>query len=326
MKRRIALFILAAVLLTGCQEKEPTIQERKQQVFDNGIVFDKDTTVNAVQDKSIEYKNLFNKMYDTAIESLQYNQDSDSFTCGISNVEDYRKIVQQDSTGFQKDYENMLKLELSQDTIDNYIYSYVTNALGACGKQTFNFTLELGKSNSYSSNTIIVDEIVTLIDDFYSSSINYTKNSVVEDWVEPSETLEMGVGKVLLVTCKDKQQNCFVRVDSYLKDEEAENFIRGLSSINSSIAFPQNIIVVNYTVMNLGTETVTFEDKIVSTNTDGNLITYNSNDIIGLEYAKNLEPKIETTITNMYVVNDSGVLLWYDEGTKTSLKVNILSN
>ena len=326
MRKNILLCILCLLLLTGCQEKEPTVQELKQQVMNNNVIFDESINESSVQDKSPEYKNLFNKVYSEAYNSLQYDMNTDTFSCNLFNIDDYKKIVQQDTNGFQKDYENMLKLELAQDTVDNYIYSYITNALGACGKTSFSFKLELGQNNSYLSNAVIVNEIIIELDEFYSCSVNYTKNVITEAWVAPEETFELGIGKTLLVSCGDKRVNCYVRVDSFLSGKDAEEFIKGLSSINSTIRFPQNVVVINYTIMNLGTEAVNYEDKILASNSNGNSISYNTNDIIGLEYAKILEPKVETTITNLYVADDSGVLLWYDEGTKTSLKVNILSN
>lgn len=326
MRKKILLCILLAFMLTGCQEKEPTIPELKQQVFENAIVFDEDITETELADKTPEYKNLFKRLYSEAITSVQYDAGSDTFTCNLYNVEDYKKIVQQDTNGFQKDYENMLKLEVDDKTISNYIYSYCTNALGACGKELFSFQLDLGQNNSYKSNAVIVESLMALIDEVHNASINYTKVDSVEEWVVPTDVLDMGMGRTMVVSCEDKNVNCYVRIDSCLIGQEAEEYVRGLSSINSTISFTQEVYVITYTIINLGTETVKFTDKILSVNENGNTITFNNNDVIGLEYAKSLEPKIETTITNLYVGTDSGVLLWYDEVTNTSFKVNILSN
>lgn len=320
-------FVSLFIILIGCQQKELTIADKKQMVFDAGVVFVTDRYDDYLASKSEDYKNLFKQEYNKALASISYNYEEDIFSCQLVNTADYVKIVQNDTSGFQKDYENLISLELNQTSIDNYVWSYARNAVKACGTKESTFQLELDdKQQAFESNEVILDLVKGAIDDMYDASINYTTKVVDAEWVAPEDSFDVGVGRLLSVNCDGKIVNCFVVINSIKQDNEASEYVKGLSSINKDLEFPTPAYLVTYTITNLSEETVTFKDKLVTVNEEGNIITFNNEEVVGLENAKKLEPLVETTITNLYIGANSGGLLWYDSVCNNLLGVNLIQN
>ena len=187
---------------------------------------------------------------------------------------------------------------------------------------SYSFSLDLGENNSLADDKAICDYLQKQMTAFYEASIDYNTDEEEVEWVAPEKNLNLGQGVIMPVSCKEGIVNCFVRVDEILKGSEAIEYIRGLSSINKNIVV-DDAVVVTYTVINLSENAVTFTDKMCSVTENGALVTYNGSEIAGLENSKKLEPYSETTITNMYVVVNSGGLLWFDEKTKNLLGVSL---
>lgn len=319
--RRILLIVLSCVFLVGCMNKPLTEQERKMQIISQGVIFDSEYTNALIGSQSEQYKSLYSKLYAKAIQTLEYDSSSDSFAFDVYDIESYKQIVQKDLSGFQKDYANMLSLDVQQNTIDNYIWSYVRNALGALPTVKSSVKLNLGTNNSFDSDKEICTILQEQIKSFYDASVLYDEEDE-ESWEIPKDKLSIGKGEVLPVSCDKALTNCFIRIDKILQGSEAEEYIRGLSSVNKGLQL-QQIYVVTYTIMNLSDNVVIYTDKFCSVTKDGAVINYNSSDIAGLEKSKKLEPYVETTITNMYVGDDSGSLLWFDKGTNYLLEVSL---
>lgn len=324
MKKLFIICIASILSLVGCTSREITEEAIKENIINEGIVFKEDITIDHLNDQSENYKNLFKQEYNRIMSSITYNSVENKFYCNCVNVEDYKKLIQKDTEGYQKDYENMLTLELDQRSIDDYIYTYMRNAINTCSTVQKVFELSLSDTkDSFESNTIIVNMVEDCINELYDDSINYRKAETEVGWVKPSEQLILGKGILLCVDCNGVNTNCFLRIDQVLQAEDAKNYVRNLSGINKNLKFEGDLCVITYTIMNLGKESVTFNDKIVSVNEVGNIITFNRKDIAGLESSKKIEPGIETTITNLYVGNDSGGLLWYDEVCNNILGINL---
>lgn len=324
---RIVGMLLLCISLIGCQEKELTVAEKKQIAFDSGITFTNDNIDSYLAGKSEDYKNLFKQEYGKAFASIVYDITADQFSCQLVNTTDYTKIVQNDVTGFQKDYENLLALEMSQNVIDNYVWSYARNAVKACGSETVNFQLDLDESQkAFLVNDNLLDLVSERVDALYSASINYTTETIDAEWVAPTDFFELNKGRLMCVNCGGKIVNCFIVIDTVKEGDEAKEFVRGLSSINKDIDTTSSAYVVTYTITNLSEETVTFEDKIVTVNEEGYITTFNSKDIVGLENTKKLEPLVETTITNLYIGNNSGGLFWYDSVCNNILGIDLIQN
>lgn len=320
--KKLVLSLLLSILLVGCTGKLPTTEEKKAVIVEQGVTFNQEFTNSLISSESEQYKSLYSLLYQKAIDTLTYDQGSDTFTIAVYDLSEYKKIIKADVNGFQKDYENMLSLEVQQGTIDNYVWSYVRNALGAVKTTSYSFSLDLGENNSLADDKDICDYLQKQMTAFYEASIDYNTDEEEVEWVAPEKNLNLGQGVVMPVSCKEGTTNCFVRVDKIVKDSEAIEYVRGLSSINKNIMI-DNAVVVTYTVINLSENTVTFTDKMCSVTENGALVTYNGSEIAGLENSKKLEPYSETTITNMYVVVNSGGLLWFDEKTKNLLGVSL---
>ena len=320
--KKLVLSLLLSVLLVGCTGRLPTAEEKKAAIVEQGVTFNQEFTNSLISLESEQYKSLYSLLYQKAIDTLTYDQGSDTFTIAVYDLSEYKKIIKADVNGFQKDYENMLSLEVQQGTIDNYVWSYVRNALGAVKTASYNFSLDLGENNSLADDKVICDYLQKQMTAFYEASIDYNTDEEEVEWVAPEKNLNLGQGIVMPVSCKEGTTNCFVRVDKIVKDSEAIEYVRGLSSINKNIMI-DNAVVVTYTVINLSENTVTFTDKMCSVTENGALVTYNGSEIAGLENSKKLEPYSETTITNMYVVVNSGGLLGCDEKTKNLLGVSL---
>lgn len=324
IKKLFIICIASLFSLVGCASREITEEAMKENIISKGIVFKEDATIDYLNNQSENYKNLFKQEYNKITSSITYNSVEDKFYCACVNVEDYKKLIQKDTEGYQKDYENMLTLALDQRSIDDYIYAYMRNAINTCGTVQKVFELSLSDTkDSFANNTVIVNMVEDCINELYDGSINYRKIETEVEWVKPSEQLILGKGILLCVNCDGVKTNCFLRIDQVLQSEDAQNYVRNLSSINQNLNFEGNLYVITYTIMNLGKESVTFNDKIVSVNGVGNIITFNRKDIAGLESSKKIEPGIETTITNLYVGNNSGGLLWYDEVCNNILGINL---
>lgn len=320
--KRLILSLFLSILLVGCTGKLPTAEEKKAAIVEQGVVFNKEFTNSLISSESEQYKSLYSLLYQKAIDTLTYDQGSDTFTIAVYDLSEYKKIIKADVNGFQKDYENMLSLEVQQGTIDNYIWSYIRNALGAVKTESYSFSLDLGENNSLADDKVICDYLQKQMTAFHEASIDYNTEEEEEEWVAPEKNLNLGQGVIMPVSCKEGTVNCFVRVDKIIKESEAIEYVQGLSSINKNIVV-DDAVVVTYTVINLSENEVTFTDKMCSVDENGSLVTYNGSEIAGLENSKKLEPYIETTITNMYVVVNSGGLLWFDEKTKNLLEVSL---
>ncbi len=322
--KKLLIIVGLCFFLVGCKEKELTKQELKEQIFNNGIIFKEDNMPDYVNKYSEDYKNLFKLEYDRLLSSVTYNSNTDKFRCNCTNTEDYQNLVQKDIEGFQKDFENMLALGLDQNSIDDYVYSYIRNAIKSCGVVQNEFELELSDTgDSFKSNVVILDIVQRDIDKLYNCSINYKVLESKQEWHMPEEQLALGQGIVLCTSCGGSKTNCFIRLDNIIQGEDAAEYVRGLSSINKDLTFDGEVYVITYTIINLGKEDIIFDDKIVSVDDLGNIITYNSKSIVGLETTKKIEPGIDTTITNLYVGNNSGGLLWYDKICNNVLGINL---
>ena len=327
MKRLIICFICITLLICGCQkEVEITEQEYKNQVILKGIKFNNEDTPSS-SDVSEAYIKLFEQEYRRSLDSIEYDIETDKFMVDVVNPTSLKVIVKNDVSGFQKDYNNQIQLGISQELIDDYVYSYIKNAIKACDLESVQveFTLSDDKQ-SFQDNSSLVKIITNNINELYNTTVHYEQIDNVDTWNIPENTIKVGYGQTIKVHCDKDNVNCFLVINNIIQGDEAKEYVRGLSSVNKDLDFQDDIIVVTYSVMNLSEKSVIFTDKFISVDENGYVLSFDSDEIVGLDSVKKIEPKAETSITNAYVSTNSGSLLWYDSYTANLIRVDLDNN
>lgn len=304
-------------MLVGCKQ-ETSIQDVKANLVNTGVQFEEVSTVEGGQ--PLVFREVFDLCYQQAMSSIRYKKDSDEFIIAIISPASFQKITQEDAFGFQKDMTNLVDVGVDDNTKREYVFNYLKSVFNDCATYEVAVKLDLGDSGLLVTDAPIKAAIMNALDDVYFSA---THSSVVENetsWEPPTESIDLTKAKVIPVSSEIGITNCLVNLQEVLVGSEAMEQVRGLSEANKNVV-DSRLIFVEYSITNLSEESFVFNNKILSVTEDGYTVSLADN-VVGLDNVKKLEPYVETTITDVFVVSDSGSLLWFDPDAKQTYLVD----
>ena len=209
MKKLSVMFILLALLLTGCDNKNTfdydTELENLVNTYNSGKQCFADNYEEYLLNNS-SYRKLFNVVFSTC-NITACNGQGNSVTCDvlIFNQEEVQKKVLNDA-GFISDIKNLYDLGIAQQEIDAYVYDYLAVTITQYNKVTGKVEATLTQSTESPFQFASAGPFVTYFDTQISnlvyaleqSALNYEALATSTDAsIENIATLELGDDKFL---------------------------------------------------------------------------------------------------------------------------------
>lgn len=332
MKKLSIMFILLALLLTGCGNKNTfdydTELENLVNTYNSGKQCFADNYEEYLLNNS-SYRKLFNVVFSTCNITACSGQ-GNSVTCDvlIFNQEEVQKKVLNDA-GFISDIKNLYDLGIAQQEIDAYVYDYLAVTITQYNKVTGKVEATLTQSTESPFQFASAGPFVTYFDTQISnlvyaleqSALNYEALATSTDAsIENIATLELGDDKFLNYFYDDSYVPVKLSVKTILQGNNAKEQLVSLSD-NNRQKLADNLIYIEYEVTNLSSKRIIIENKFYDADLTESVFYKDTKEFTGVSNSCYLNAG-ETILMKCVVVHNHDDLVWYDFKASSLIKLD----